>query len=114
MYVFDTLIANTDRNQGNLLIDDRWNIWLIDHTRAFRRTEELLYGKRLTTCERGMWAALQQVGEDTLEQHLEPHLERAEIVSLLRRRANLIRQFEKLISKQGEDAVLYDLRPPKP
>jgi hypothetical protein len=114
MYVFDTLIANTDRNQGNLLIDDRWNIWLIDHTRAFRRTEELLYGKRLTTCERGMWAALQQVDEDTLEQHLEPYLERAEIVSLLRRRANLIRQFEKLISKQGEDAVLYDLRPPKP
>ena len=114
MYVFDTLIANTDRNQGNLLIDDRWNIWLIDHTRAFRRTEELLYGKRLSTCERGMWAALQQVDEDTLEQHLEPYLERAEIVSLLRRRANLIRQFEKLISKQGEDAVLYDLRPPMP
>ena len=114
MYVFDTLIANTDRNQGNLLIDDRWNIWLIDHTRAFRRTEELLYAKRLSTCERGMWTALRQIDEDTLTQRLEPYLERAEIVSLLRRRANLIRHFEKVIKKSGENAVLYDLRPPAP
>jgi len=114
MYVFDTLIANTDRNQGNLLIDDRWNIWLIDHTRSFRRTEELLFGKRLSTCERRLWTALRQIDEDTLEQRLEPYLERAEIVSLLRRRANLIRNFEKAIKKSGEDAVLYDLRPPAP
>ena len=112
MYVFDTLIANTDRNQGNLLIDERWNIWLIDHTRSFRRTEELLYAKRLSTCERGMWTALRQIDEDALALRLEPYLERAEIVSLLRRRANLIRHFEKAIKKSGEDAVLYDLRPP--
>jgi hypothetical protein len=114
MYVFDTLIANTDRNQGNLLIDDRWNIWLIDHTRSFRRTEELLYAKRMITCERGLWTALRQIDEDTLAQGLEPYLERAEIVSLLRRRANLVRHFEKVIKKSGENAVLYDLRPPAP
>jgi len=111
MYVFDTLIANTDRNQGNLLIDDRWNIWLIDHTRAFRRTEKLLYINRLTTCERELWNALRAVDEDTLSERLEPYLERAEIVSLLRRRANLIRHYEKLIKQSGEGAVLYDLRP---
>jgi hypothetical protein len=112
MYVFDTLIANTDRNQGNLLIDDHWNIWLIDHTRSFRRTEELLYAKRMNRCERGLWTALRQIDEDTLEQRLEPYLERAEIVSLLRRRASLVRHFEKAIKKSGEGAVLYDLRPP--
>ncbi len=112
MVVFDTLIANTDRNQGNLLIDDRWNIWLIDHTRSFRRTEKLLYVKRLSTCERGMWTALRQIDEDTLALRLEPYLERAEIVSLLRRRANLISNFEKAIKKSGEDAVLFDLPPP--
>jgi len=112
MVVFDTLIANTDRNQGNLLIDDRWNIWLIDHTRAFRRTPDLLYVKRLDTCERRLWTALVQTDEDALLQAVEPHLERAEIVSLLQRRANLIRHFERLIKKQGEDAVLFDLSPP--
>ena len=114
MYVFDTLIANTDRNQGNLLVDDHWNIWLIDHTRSFRRTEQLLYAKRMNTCERGLWTALRQIDEDTLALRLEPYLERAEVVSLLRRRANLVRHFEKVIKKSGEDAVLYDLRPPAP
>jgi hypothetical protein len=34
--VFDQLIYNTDRNQGNLLITPEWKVWLIDHTRAFR------------------------------------------------------------------------------
>jgi len=112
MYVFDTLIANTDRNQGNLLIDHGWNIWFIDHTRAFRRTSELLFAKRLSTCERGLWTALVQTDEDTLAQRLEPYLERAEIVSLLRRRSNLIRHYEKAIKKSGEGAVLFDMPPP--
>jgi hypothetical protein len=61
-----------------------------------------------------LWTALVQIDEDTLTQRLEPYLERAEIVSLLRRRATLIRNFEKLISKNGEGAVLYDLRPSAP
>ena len=34
--LFDQLIANTDRNLGNLLIGNDWTIWAIDHTRAFR------------------------------------------------------------------------------
>jgi 3',5'-cyclic AMP phosphodiesterase CpdA len=34
--IFDELIFNTDRNQGNLLVDPAWRVWMIDHTRAFR------------------------------------------------------------------------------
>lgn len=34
-YAFDTWIANTDRNEGNLLIEDSTKIWLIDHGHAF-------------------------------------------------------------------------------
>ena len=34
--LFDQLIANTDRNLGNLIITNDWSIWAIDHTRAFR------------------------------------------------------------------------------
>ena len=41
MRVFDELIANTDRNQGNMLIDRDWKLWLIDHSRAFRLHETL-------------------------------------------------------------------------
>jgi hypothetical protein len=55
MYVFDNLICNSDRNQGNLLIDRSWNIWFIDHTRAFKRSSLLTSRRKLTVCERGLW-----------------------------------------------------------
>ena len=41
MYVFDSLVANADRNQGNILIDRQWTLWFIDHTRAFQSTSRL-------------------------------------------------------------------------
>jgi hypothetical protein len=34
--LFDELIANVDRNAGNLVITTDWQIYMIDHTRAFR------------------------------------------------------------------------------
>ena len=34
--VFDELIANEDRNRGNILIDARRELWIIDHSRALR------------------------------------------------------------------------------
>ena len=41
MYVFDELIQNRDRNQGNILWTSDWKLWLIDHTRAFRPQVEI-------------------------------------------------------------------------
>ena len=39
---FDNLIANIDRNAGNLLVDDEWNLILIDHSRAFADQHDAL------------------------------------------------------------------------
>lgn len=36
---FDVLVHNLDRNTGNILYDANWQVWMIDHTRAFS-TEE--------------------------------------------------------------------------
>jgi hypothetical protein len=112
MYVFDNLIANSDRNQGNLLIDRSWNIWFIDHTRAFKRSSTLIYRDKVTHCERQLWASLREVGEETLRQRLDPYLESLEISKLLTRRRILIRHIQSLINKNGEQEVLFDLRPP--
>ena len=49
--VFDQLIYNTDRNQGNLLITPEWKLWLIDHTRAFRAQKTLLKPESLGRCD---------------------------------------------------------------
>ena len=34
--LFDTLINNQDRNLGNTLVDEGWEVWLIDHGRSFQ------------------------------------------------------------------------------
>lgn len=112
MYVFDSLIANSDRNQGNLLIDRSWNIWFIDHTRAFKRSSKLFKHDKLTACERQLWTSLREIDEETLRQRLQPYLERQEISILLTRRRKLIRHIQGEIDKNGEDAVIFDLRAP--
>ena len=114
MIVFDNLIANSDRNQGNLLIDRGWNIWFIDHTRAFKRSSKLIYLDKLMACERHLWKALREIDDETIRRRLEPYLESQEIKKLLIRRRTLIRRIESLIKKNGEGAVLFDLGPPAP
>ena len=109
MRVFDSLIANNDRNQGNLLIDAEWDIWLIDHTRAFKQSSELFEREKLTGCERSLWSALQGLDEAVIRERLGPYLESREIASLLRRREKLLDHLQGLIEKEGEEAVLFDL-----
>lgn len=111
MWVFDALIANTDRNQGNLLIDENWNLWLIDHTRAFRETSVLFDVQHLKMCEKNLWAALLAVDDETIEKRLEPYLTSAEIKKLFLRKARLIKHFKKRIKKHGEQRILFDLDP---
>jgi hypothetical protein len=97
MWLFDNLIANSDRNQGNLLIDRSWNIWFIDHTRAFKRSSKLIYLDKLTGCERNLWNSLRAIDDETLRQRLRPFLESQEISRLLTRRRTLIRYIQSMI-----------------
>ena len=43
---FDQLIANTDRNGGNVVITEDWKIWLTDHTRALSQEQGAAYARR--------------------------------------------------------------------
>ncbi len=108
MWVFDALIANTDRNQGNLLVDKDWNLWLIDHTRAFRETSVLFDVEHLELCERSLWRALQETDDETIRTRLGPYLTSAEMTKLFLRKQKLIKHFKKRIKKFGEEKVLYD------
>ena len=53
MDIFDNLISNDDRNLGNMLIDPEWKLWMIDHTRAFRRNRELANPDKIKFCPKG-------------------------------------------------------------
>ncbi|MBI3696289.1 MAG: hypothetical protein HY238_15810, partial [Acidobacteria bacterium] len=68
--VFDQLIYNTDRNLGNLVITNDWQIWMIDHTRAFRMQKALENPKNLVQCDRKLLAKLKELDKNTLKQRL--------------------------------------------
>lgn len=114
MRVFDALIANIDRNQGNLLVDDDWNIWYIDHTRAFRETAKLIDLEHLDTCERRLLRAIRSADLDAVEAALAPYLTSKELSKLELRWGKLLKHFDKRIRKLGEDEVLFDLAPSRP
>lgn len=108
MHFFDALIYNTDRNPGNILIDKDWQVWLIDHTRAFRRHEEPQNPQYIGRVERKLWERLQALDPGEVRQRLSPYLRSIEIDALLKRREKLIELIRKRIAERGEDQVLFD------
>ena len=49
MRIFDTIIGNWDRGPRNYMVDDDWNIVLIDHSQAFASSlpKRLVRGRHL-------------------------------------------------------------------
>ena len=107
MYLFDNLIENDDRNQGNILFDSNWKVWLIDHTRAFRYSRKLPSPKMVRYCPRTVWEGLKRLDKDLLEEELEGTLGQAEIRALLARRDLLVSHLQNLIDDKGEAGVLF-------
>jgi hypothetical protein len=108
MKVFDALIDNFDRNQGNIHADPSWNLWLIDHGRAFTIDPDLARRGRLVSCERRLLQRLEELHRDEVVERLGELLERHQIDALMERRSRLVRHFEELIAERGEAAVLFD------
>ncbi len=111
MRFFDALIFNTDRNTGNWMIDSKWNLWLIDHTRAFRRQVTLRSQALLVQCDRKLYEQVKNLDEDKARQTLKPFLRGYEIDALLERRKKLMEHFEGLIREKGESRVLFTWDP---
>ncbi len=105
--IFDALIHNIDRNQGNLLIDPEWNLWLIDHTRAFVPEPDLADRKRIEQCDRDLWERLRTIDRQAAAKELEPYLTGRELKTLLIRWEKLVKHIRSLIDREGEGAVLF-------
>jgi hypothetical protein len=108
MMVWDALIGNTDRNQGNYLWTPSWQVWMIDHTRSFRRGANLQGARDIVWCERGFWQKLRTVGDAEIIASVGESLNPAEISGLLKRRKKLVDLIDALIRERGERAVLFD------
>ena len=109
MRVFDELIQNRDRNQGNMLWTKDWTLWMIDHTRAFRLGKELLKPDQLTRCERSLFEAMRALTLERVTEVMGEIMRNDEIQAVLTRRDVIIKHFEDRIATRGEAAVLYSM-----
>jgi len=92
--VFDQLIFNVDRNLQNLLIDKNWQIWMIDHSRAFRMLTSLRESKNLEKCDTALLERLKGLTAETLKKELGGYLTAPEIKGVLTRRDRIVKTFE--------------------
>ena len=110
--VFDNLVANVDRNQGNLLVDEAWNMILIDHSRAFA-ADRMPFEKDMARVDRPFFDALKALDQARLMEHVRPWLTSdREVRDILKRRDKIVARFEALARERGE-AVVFPF-PPAP
>jgi len=107
MRVFSQLVADTDRNVGNVLITKDWKLWMIDFTRGFRRNKNLLEPKDVTHCDRQLFERLKALNKDDLAKNTKGFLGGSEIDALMARRDELVKLINQLVAEKGEDQVLY-------
>ncbi|MCC6589721.1 MAG: hypothetical protein IT168_23700 [Bryobacterales bacterium] len=93
--VFDQLIHNMDRNQENILIAEDWHVWMIDHTRAFRKAATLRNAKAITECDPALLKAIKRLNERDLTREIGEFVTPEEIAGLLARRDLIVEILEK-------------------
>jgi hypothetical protein len=108
MHIWDELIQNRDRNQGNILWTNDWTMWLIDHTRAFRLGDELRKPEELRRIDRGLLARLKGLTEDSVAKAVAESLHESEREAVLQRRDRIVKLFEERAARLGDAAVYVD------
>jgi hypothetical protein len=94
--VFDELIANVDRNLGNLLITKDWRLWPIDHTRAFRTNHELKKPLNVTHADRAVIERMKSLDKESLRKATSRYLTTFQIDSILARRDAILKRLDSL------------------
>ena len=100
MKMFDDLISNGDRNKGNLLVDDDWHLFLIDHSRAF--VADLKLPQELQTIDRALWQKMLALDEATLTRTLGSWLDGRQRQAMLKRRDEMKKRIDALVARSGQ------------
>ena len=108
MKMFDLLIANIDRNQGNLIYDADWHLFLIDHSRAFTKKKDLKGIAPLGRVDRQLWEKMAALNLADLEAGLGKWVSTDDMKALLIRRDRMATVIKDMVAKRGEKGVFYD------
>ena len=108
MKMFDLLIANIDRNQGNLIYDHDWHLFLIDHSRAFTGKKDLKGMAPLGRVDRQLWEKMAALTIEDLDRGLDKWVGNNEKKALLQRRDLMAKNIAEMVAKRGEKFVFYN------
>lgn len=114
MKLFDQLIANIDRNQGNLLQDADGHLFLIDHSRAFGTRRSLKGLEGPSQVDRRLWARIESLTRADLEAAMGDMLTHTQISALLARRDAMRRQIAEKVRTRGEAVTFLPPEPARP
>lgn len=103
MKMFDSFIGNIDRNAGNILVDENWSVYLIDHSRAFVPQKEPPV--TFTMVDRPVWERMQALDEQQLRAIVGPWVTEGGLKGILARREKMARAIEAMVKKRGEARV---------
>jgi len=107
MRLFTQLVADEDRNTGNVLITSDWKVWMIDFTRAFRRSKQLIAPGDVTRSDRQLLEKLKTLTKEQVAASTKPYIGGAEVDALMARRDAIVALIEKQVAARGEAQVLY-------
>ncbi len=106
MRIFSSLVHDTDRNLGNVLVSPAWRVIMLDFTRAFR-LHERIQAEDIERCDRQLLARLEALTPGALAAAVGEYLTGTEAKTVMKRRDLLVAHIQGLIAARGEDKVLY-------
>jgi hypothetical protein len=104
MQLFDDLIGNSDRNAGNILVDEANEVILIDHSRAFVESKDLPV--KFARVDADLWTAIQGLAADALRSHLGPLIGERAVDAIIERRDRIRQTIDELVAKNGRARVI--------
>ncbi len=105
-HLFDNLVYNTDSNLGNSLVTPEYQVFKIDHARAFKNLVSLPNTDHLTAFSKSLIEALDRLDKPSLSKCCRSYLSSMEIDSLLKRKALILNLYRRLLAERG-DSILY-------
>ena len=93
--IFDQLIYNMDRSQENLLITKDWKVWMIDHTRSFRKHSTLRNPAAITHCNPDLYRALKDLRRQDVAREIGEFVNDEEIDALMDRRDRILERLRQ-------------------
>ena len=100
--MFHNLVGNSDPNLGNWLVDSEWNLFLIDHSRAFGRSKNPVH--KIGRFDRELFSKMSALDSKALEEGAGAWLtekERARVIDRLERmKAEVAARVERLAEER--------------